>query len=159
MLNSIKNPRHRRQRTRKGQLFVEQLTTLLMMIPLFGFFLGLLDTALIIVGSTVNEGICRDAARVAAGGDPTNYRDRVDTFLNKRKEEYANSFIRNIQFVKEDSGIDLDRKANLNTVSVTTSMDVYPIFILGSILKVSHGRSFSQVRSQHTYPMIGGTSQ
>jgi len=57
------------RRANSGQSIVELVAGLIALIPVI---MALLDIAVVYSGISLNDSICRDAARVAAAGDPTN---------------------------------------------------------------------------------------
>lgn len=143
----------RNTRPRTGQLMAEQLASMFLLVPVITLLLGLIDASLVIVGSTVNEGVARDAARIAAVGPASEYENRVAGYLSGRQKEFSEGIMRNLQLDKDHSGIDIVPPKNLGTISVTTSMDIYPLFVLGSVLQASKQVPYMRVTSQHTFPL------
>lgn len=136
-----------------GQLIIDQLLSIMLLVPIFTLLLGLIDASLLYAGSTVNEGLSREATRMAAAGPVADYEGRINTYLNKRKEEFGAGLMRNVQVVPEKTGVDIASARKLGTISVTTSMDIYPLFVLGGILTATNKVPYMRVTSQHTYPL------
>jgi hypothetical protein len=147
------NNARRSTRSKKGQLIVEQMSAVFLLVPILTLFLGLVDASLIIVCSSVNEGISRDATRLAAVGPATEYQNRVAGYLSSRQKEFAEGLMRNVQVDKDNTGIDIKSTKKLGTVSVTTSMDIYPVFVLGGFLSATQKVPYFRVSSQHTFPL------
>lgn len=127
-------------RSKHGQSAVELAAGIIVIIPivLFG-----LDVACLFMGQSMNASICRDAARAAAAGPPSSISPQLTP------KQRAEAVVRRTQ--KAEGAIRVNSEVQCSeavtrtptmpfggivegTVTVQTSVDVYPPFILKNIV-------------------------
>lgn len=150
--SSIKSSKRPYSARRNGQSLVEVCGALIVFIPLLLF---LIDGLFIFLGASMNDSICRDAARAAASGPPS----RVDAIATPKGR--ALTVINHVYFSALPMKVrdTVDVKENVRDippnsqggfvdgeVTVGTTIDIYPPFSLGS------GSTQIVLKSQHTVP-------
>ncbi len=142
------------QRKYNGQSLLELLAGAMVLIPivLFG-----IDVAMVFMGQSMNTTICRDAARAAASGPPSSI---SPTLTPKQRAE---AVVRRTQ--KAEGAIRIDPVVIVNeqvtrtptlpfggivegTVTVQTSVDVYPPFLLGHVVE----KGAVKITASQTFP-------
>ncbi len=139
---------------RKGQSLVELAAILLTVIPVL---LILIDCLFILIGASLNDSICRDAARAAAAGPPSV----VDAIATPQKRAltvidhvyYSNMpmKVRDIVSIKENvRTLPPDSQGGYvdGEITIGTTIDIYPPFVPGNL-----GSSQIVLKSQHTVPI------
>lgn len=124
---------------KSGQSLVELSVGMMFMIPVLYLMLNCL---FIVIGASLNEYVCRDAARAAASGSPSSLnigsnrtvrtgapKDRVLAVINKvyyaglpmkvRENVTIQETVRDVPPVSEGGAID-------GEMTVTTTIDIYP---------------------------------
>lgn len=151
------------KRRKAGQGSVELVGALVCLIPVG---LVLIDLGVVAIGAGINDAVCRDAARAAASGPPsalTLADNRViapgqSPYLRAQsviKKVYATSMpakmrdsIEAIETVRDvppaETGGAIDGE-----VSIKTTIDIYPPFIVGKIV----GDSGVTLTSKHSVPI------
>jgi hypothetical protein len=154
-VSSIRQPQHRSHySTRNGQALIEVCTILVVIIPLL---LTILDCLFVCIGASLNESICRDAARAAAAGPPALI-DKIatpkDRALTVIKHVYYSGLpmkVRDTIVVKENVRIlpPASQGGYVDgEITVGTTIDIYPPFVLNSV-----GSGQVVLKSQHTVPI------
>jgi len=118
---------------RRGQSSVELVTGLIVLIPVV---LVLFDLAVIVLGVQINDQTCREAARVASIGDPTDCTKRADAVVNRANKQ-GSSMLSNFQLVSCVSSVSAADIAALQpyggpvtgTVTVQTKVDIKPFVV------------------------------
>ncbi len=149
-------------RNRHGQSLVELATGLLVVIPIL---LALMDCAFLVVGAAAADNLCRDAARAAASGPPGLLTAGERTVSNagepvKRAKTVMNRIYNlGIPVKVRESELKVIEKlenpippndlgGSINgTVVVSSTVDVYPPFIIGVVTHQSIA-----MRSRHGFP-------
>ncbi|MCA0314901.1 MAG: hypothetical protein LCH63_13850 [Candidatus Melainabacteria bacterium] len=118
----------------KGQSSVELVAGLIILVPII---LCLFDLAVIVIGVQINDATCREAARVASIGDPTDCNKRAQAIV-ARANAQGSSMLSNFQLQSCTSTISPAQitamKANFGgpvsgTVSVVTQVDIKPFVV------------------------------
>lgn len=145
--------RKRRSSSRSGQALVELAAGLIVVIPLL---LIVIDCAIICIGASLNDSVCRDAARAAASGPPSNLNPGAPTqrAVTVIKHIYYSSMpmkVREAIVIAENvrdvppqfmgGGVDGD-------VTLQTTIDIYPPFLVRAI-----GAKQVVLKSKHTVPI------
>lgn len=143
-----------RRQARKiyGQSAVELCAGLIVLVPVI---LVLFDLAVIVLGVQLNDATCREAARVAALGDPTTCKERALAVINHANNQ-GSSLLSNFQLIKCNSTVTAEQIASMKpfggavagTVSITTQVDIKPFVVY----LVFTGTSPLHFQSVQTYP-------
>lgn len=150
-------------RPRSGQGIVELVTALVCLVPVG---LVLIDLGIVAIGAGINDSACRDAARAAASGAPSELTLGDNRVIGPEKSPYqrAQSVIKKIyatnvpakirpnieaiESVKDvppaESGGAVDGE-----ISVKTTIDIYPPFIVGTIV----GNGGIALSAKHIVPI------
>ena len=151
-----------KSRIRRGQSSIELVAGLMFLIPIILFAI---DIATIFMGSTLNNSVCRDAARAAAGGPPSVLIAKFAMNGQPTPQERAKAVVsRNL---KSTGAIQLDPNPvvteNVNaaslpsppfggvvngTVTAQTSVDVYTPFLVGRVI----GKTPIRLTTSQTFP-------
>lgn len=153
----------KRRHSGQGQGLVEVVTTLAVLMPAL---LVLLDCIFIGIGAAINDTVARDAARAAASGPPG-----VNMISNNRVVLVAETpYQRAVAVSKRIYGTNLPMKVrdtlkvreSINDIppasmggavegemSVETTIDIYPPFLVGAIV----GPSGIALKSKHIVPV------
>jgi Flp pilus assembly protein TadG len=119
----------------RGQSLVELGAGLLVIIPMI---LVILDMAVLVIAVQTNDNACREAARIAASGDPSSATIRAESVV-ARANTTAHGIVSNFRLVKVDlapPGV-VGQVAALQpyggtitgTVTVSTEVDVRPFVV------------------------------
>lgn len=143
-----------------GQSIVELGVGLLVLLPILLFMLNCLFVA---IGATLNDFVCRDAARAAAAGAPSRMlvgtnrkvtnggpRDRVLAIIKKVYNVGLPMKVRENVSVTEtvrDVPPEADGGAIDGEVTVTTTIDIYPPVVVQGM------GSSVQLKSKHSMPI------
>lgn len=141
-----------RLRGRQGSSFIELAVGLLALIPVV---LVLFDLCVIVMGVQVNDSTCREAARVAASGNPLDAQSRAQIIVD-RANSHASAVVSNFTLARVVSTVTAKDIAALGTfggpitgsVSVETDVDVHPLVVQ----LVYTGKSPLHFRSKQTFP-------
>lgn len=134
------------QRAKKGSSLVELSVGLMIVVPIV---LTLIDCVMIVIGVSINDSVCRDAARAAASGEPAKLEtctsrpagpgtapyQRVLAVINSvwisnlpmklSQEPVIKETLKDVPPQELGGAID-------GEVSVQTTMHVYPPFLVGA---------------------------
>jgi len=135
-----------------GQSATELCMGLIVLIPLI---LVLFDLSVIVLGVQLNDATCREAARVAALGDPTSCTTRAQAVINRANNQ-GSSMLSNFQLISCNSTVSAADIAALQPyggpvsgeVKVTTKVDIRP-FVVHLVYTGSSPLHFQSVQ---TYP-------
>jgi hypothetical protein len=98
--------------------------------------LVLFDLSVIVLGVQLNDATCREAARVAALGDPSTCSTRAQAVINRANNQ-GSSMLSNFQMLSCNSTITAAQIASMQPfggplsgqVSVTTEVDIKPFVV------------------------------
>ena len=96
------------RKRRQGQSIIEMIVGVIVLIPIC---LVLFDLAVIVLGVQLNDATCRDAARAAASGDPSNATARATAIVSRANARSHGQIVANFAMVGG---------ANVNIVSQPT---------------------------------------
>lgn len=141
-----------RLRNFSGQSATELCMGLIVLVPII---LVLFDLSVIVLGVQLNDATCREAARVAALGDPTTCSTRAQAVINRANNQ-GSSMLSNFQLITCNSSVSAADIAAMQpyggpvsgTVSVTTRVDIKP-FVVHLVYTGSSPLHFQSVQ---TYP-------
>lgn len=140
-------------RGQTGQSFVEMAAGLLVVIPII---LLIIDCATLYMGVSLNDTVCRDAARAASMGPPNGIKDGEPKHRAETVVQRAN---RTTGSIRLDPNVELNEKivGSLPSepyggpvngeVSVATTVHVFPPFLI-SLFTGPHGVDF---RTEHHF--------
>lgn len=144
-------------RSRKGQSLVELAAGLIVAVPIL---LCLLDCGVLLIGAAANDSLCRDAARAAASGPPSDETPGERTVSGagvprlRAKQVIYKIYKLGIPVTVNESELLVKEKidsvvgGSINgSVTVRCTVDVNPPFILGVVTK-----SKIALSSSHNYP-------
>lgn len=135
-------------RSKTGQGIVELVTALVCLVPVG---LVLIDLGVVAIGAGINDAACRDAARAAASGAPSDLTLADNRTIGPDKSPYqrAQSVIKKIyatnvpakirqnieaiETIKDVPALEAGGAVD-GEVSVKTTIDVYPPFIVGKVV-------------------------
>ncbi len=160
MLREKTNKRQSRHASQRGQSLVELGVGLLVMLPLLLFMLNCLYVA---IGASLNDFVCRDAARAAACGAPSRMqtgtnrkvtrggpKDRVLAIIKKvynaglpmkvREDVTVTETVRDVPPESDGGAID-------GEVTVTTTIDIFPPVVVQGM------NSNVVLKSKHSMPI------
>lgn len=146
----------------RGSSIIEMVSVVVLLVP---FILALVDCGMIAIGVALNDSVCRDAARAAASGPPgdTTVGDNRNVGPGKNPHDRALAVVKRIYDTKLPMKVRETIKATESVrvvpppmvggaidgdVSVTTTIDVYPPFIVGAIV----GPGGIPLESKHNVP-------
>ncbi|HMY03648.1 MAG TPA: hypothetical protein PKA48_09850 [Candidatus Obscuribacter sp.] len=118
----------------RGQSSVELVAGLIILVPIV---LVLFDLAVIVLGVQINDSTCREAARVASIGDPTDCDKRARAVV-ARANAQGSSMLSNFQMFSCTSTVTPAQvnamKLNFGgpvsgTVTVVTRVDIHPFVV------------------------------
>ncbi len=150
----------RKVRKKKGQGAAELVGAIVCLVPVI---LVVIDLGVVAIGAGINDAVCRDAARAAASGPPSELtlaENRVVT-AGKAPHERAMSVIKRLYATNvpaklrdtieaEESVRDIPPAptggAVDGEVSIKTTIDIYPPFIVGAVV----GNSGVSLSSKHS---------
>ena len=159
---SAKNARKRAFRRRRGQALAELCAALLVIVPMF---LLLLDCGSVFLGATLNDFICRDAARAAGSGPPSSFITGNQRTVGEKDApmQRAEAVVKRVYLtglpMKVRDKIDIvetvtDVPPEINggaingEISVHTTIDIYPPFLIGHL-----GVAQVTLNSKHVVPI------
>jgi Flp pilus assembly protein TadG len=142
-------------RRKRGQSIVELAVGLMALIPIV---LVVFDLAVIVIGVQINDSTCREAARVAASGNPNDALDRAKAVV-ARANQKASGMLSNFQLVPQPNGVKTNVTSNLpqllqyggpvqGTVQVETEVDIKPFVVQFAY----NGQSPLKFRSRQSFP-------
>jgi Flp pilus assembly protein TadG len=137
-------------KSRRGQSFVELTAGLLVVIPVI---LLCIDIATIYMGVELNSSVCRDAARAASLGAP----DAINSGEPRRRAEgVVRKANKTAGAVRLDPNVQVTENVNSTNlptapfggpvegdVTVATSVDIYPPFLLSCFTQQGGGLKFT----------------
>lgn len=149
-------------RKSSGSSIIEMVAVVVLLVP---FILALIDCGMIVIGVAINDSVCRDAARAAASGPPgdATVGDNRSVGPGKKPHDRAIAVIKRIYDTKLPMKVRETIKATESVrvvpppmvggaidgdVSVTTTIDVYPPFVVGAIV----GPGGIPLESKHNVP-------
>jgi Flp pilus assembly protein TadG len=139
-------------RDKRGSSFVELGAGLIVLIPIV---LVIFDLCAIVIGVQVNDSTCREAARVAASGNPLDAQSRAQAIID-RANLHASSFASNFSLASCVSTVTPQDVAALGTfggpltgtVTVQTDVSIHAFVVQ----LVYSGQSPLHFRSQQVFP-------
>jgi hypothetical protein len=139
-------------RKRQGQSIIELAVGLMALIPIV---LVIFDLAVIVIGVQINDSTCREAARVAASGDPSDAQARAGAVV-ARANQRAQGMLSNFVLVNVNNTVTPAQMAALQpyggpvqgTVTVQTEVDIRPFVVQFAY----SGKSPLTFRSQQSFP-------
>jgi hypothetical protein len=139
-------------RGKRGSSFIELATGLLVIIPIV---LVIFDLCVIVMGVQINDSTCREAARVAASGNPLQAQSRAQTIID-RANSRASGMVSNFVLANFTSTVTAQDVAALGTyggpvkgtVTVETDVSIRPLVVE----LVYTGKSPLHFRSQQSFP-------
>jgi Flp pilus assembly protein TadG len=146
-----------RRKRQKGQSIVELAVGLIALIPIV---LVVFDLAVIVIGVQLNDSTCREAARVAASGKPSDQAARAAAVVaraNQRSAGMLSNFIvvagypqSTVTQAQADAPPYVPYGGALNgTVTVQTEVDIKPFVVQAAY----SGKSPLTFRSQQSFPI------
>ncbi len=147
---------------KRGQSLFEVSIALFLIVPVL---LLVCDLAMIVIGVQANDSTCRDAARLAASGDPNTAKLRALAVI-ARANHNMNGFVSNFSLVNLDSTVTPAQLASLNpyggtitgAVTVSTEVEVRPFLVHW----LYSGKQPMTFHSRQSYPftyVVPNTSQ
>lgn len=155
-------PAHHANKDKTGQGLVEVVAVLICLVPAV---LLAIDLGMIAIGAGLNDQACRDAARAAASGPPSDLSiadnrkvaagaspyDRAMTVIKKiystnlpMKVRDEIEAVETVRDIPTDAGGAIDGE-----VSIKTTIDIYPPFIAGGVI----GAKGLALNCTHTLPI------
>ncbi len=139
-------------RNNRGSSFIELATGLLALIPVV---LVIFDLCIIVMGVQINDSTCREAARVAASGNPLQAQSRAQAIID-RANSRASGMVTNFVLANFASTVTAEDVAELGTyggpvkgtVTIETDVSIHPIVVQ----LVYTGKSPLHFRSQQSFP-------
>lgn len=136
------------RRKTRGQGVAELVGALVLLVPIV---LTAIDLGILAIGAAINDSICRDAARAAASGPPSEFslgdsrnltpdKAPYQRALSVATKLYSTNFpakIRNTLVAVEtvrDIPPNSTGGAIDGDVAITTTIDIYPPFLVGAIM-------------------------
>lgn len=137
-----------RRRRNRGQGIAELVGALVLLVPVA---LTVVDLGILAIGAAINDSICRDAARAAASGPPSEFTLGNSRNLTPDKAPYKRALsvatklystnfpakvrntllavetVRDIPPSSTGGAIDGD-------VAISTTIDIYPPFLVGAVM-------------------------
>ena len=120
---------------RKGQSIIELGAGLLVLIPIV---LSIFDLAILVIAVQVNDTACREAARIAASGDPGSASTRANSVI-ARANSTSSGMVSNFRIISVDlvppdvanqvAALQPYGGTITGTVTVTTDVDVKPFIV------------------------------
>lgn len=147
-------------RSRKGQSFIELGLVLSVAVPIM---LLLVDSAFIMIGAATNDSVCRDVARAAASGPPSELTEGDNRSVGIGTAPYDRAqavlkhvWITNLPMKVRDSVEIVESISDVppatmggavgGEVTVKTTIDVYPCFLVKAFV----GSDSLPFSSRHT---------
>ncbi len=136
---------------KRGQSIIELAVGLMALIPIV---LVVFDLAVIVIGVQMNDSTCREAARVAASGNPADATDRAKAVI-ARANMRTSGMLNNFQLKNVTSTVTSDLKQLAlyggpvqGTISIETQVDIKPFVVQFAY----NGKSPLQFRSRQSFP-------
>lgn len=145
----------KRKERRKGQSIVELAVGLIALIPIV---LVVFDLAVIVIGVQINDSTCREAARVAASGAPSDQAKRAKAVVARANQRAAGMLSNFVLITDPPQSTVTQAQADalkpyggaLNgTVTVQTEVDIKPFVVQAAY----NGQSPLKFRSQQSFPI------
>lgn len=150
------------RQNQRGQGLVEVVCVLICLVPAV---LLVIDLGMIAIGAGLNDQACRDAARAAASGPPSDISkgdnrmlgagtlpyDRALTVVKKIYSTRLPMKVReNIEAVETVRDIPTDAGGAIDgEVSIKTTIDIFPPFLAGAVV----GPTGVSIKCTHTVPI------
>lgn len=162
--------RKKSKRRTSGQALVELAAGLIVFIPVI---LLLIDCAVIMIGVSVNEAACRDAARAASSGPPASTFSTAEHVVGSSSSPYkrASSVVKDVYtvggFVSISQTLTVKEALNdpvpqaptggpfIGTVTVETTANISPPFLIRSVFENGNMQLKNSQRYPYTYVMPG----
>jgi hypothetical protein len=161
--NSGKSGESRKSRSTHAQGAVELVAALVCLTPIA---LCLFDLGIVAAGAALNDAVCRDSARAAASGPPSDLTVGTDRTVASDKSPYQRAehviktmYATNIPAKVKDTIAVRETVADVppppvggaisGEVSVETTVDIYPPFLIGAIM----GNSGVSLKAKHIVPI------
>jgi len=146
--------------SRKGQSLVEMCAGLLIAIPIL---LLIVQTVEAFIGFQVNEKTCREAARVAANGDPASAEQRAQSIVSKANEEkswiVADLHLNSVKSMANPMNVQLSKGSiPFGSVEVETAVEIKPIFLSQFVPKNRFCVFVARQSFPYTYVLPASTS-
>jgi Flp pilus assembly protein TadG len=141
------------QKSRKrGQSLVELVVGIAVLIPVM---LLIFDLAVIVIAVQMNDSTCREAARVAASGSPSDVQQRANAIIS-RANVRATGMMSNFTLVSYSNTAPANYMSTIGqfggpingTVTIQTEVDVKPFIVQWAY----NGISPLKFRSQQSFP-------
>jgi Flp pilus assembly protein TadG len=136
---------------KRGQSIIELAVGLMALIPIV---LVVFDLAVIVIGVQINDSTCREAARVAASGNPSDATARA-TAVIARANLRTSGMLSNFALKKVTSAVTSDLTQLTayggpvqGTVTIETQVDIRPFVVQFAY----NGQSPLQFRSRQSFP-------
>lgn len=156
-------PRNKKSRYAHAQGAVEMVAALVCLTPIA---LSLFDLGIVAAGAGLNDAVCRDSARAAASGPPSDLTVGTDRTVAADKSPYQRAqhviksmYATNIPAKVKDSISVKETVSDVppppvggaisGEVSVETTVDIYPPFLIGAIM----GNSGVSLKAKHIVPI------
>ncbi len=134
-----------------GSSFVELVTGLLVLIPIS---LVLFDLAVIVIAVQINDSTCREAARVAASGNPLDAQTRAMAIIDRAnlKQSMASNFslvsVNSTISAQDIQAVGVYGGPLEGTVTVETDVQVKPFVVQ----YIYNGQNPLHFRSKQSFP-------
>ena len=136
----------------RGQSLVELVVGIAVLIPIM---LVIFDLAVIVIAVQMNDSTCREAARVAASGSPSDVQQRALAIVS-RANVRASAMMSNFTLVSYSNTAPTNYMSTIGqfggpingTVTIQTQVDVKPFIVQWAYAGVSP----LKFRSQQTFP-------
>jgi Flp pilus assembly protein TadG len=140
-------------RIRRGSSLAELSGALLIMALILTV---VFDCSKLVMGAQINDNACREAARIAATGDPGSAKQRAESIIYRARQESSGmlSNLRLVSVVSQINGssdpttIQLSGSNVTGLVVVTTAADVQPFFTNW----LSASQRVLTLKSQQSFP-------
>lgn len=137
---------------RRGQSLIELVLGITALIPIM---LTIFDLAVIVIAVQMNDSTCREAARVAASGSPSDIQQRANAIISRANARAA-GMMSNFVLVSCTTTASANYLNTIGqfggpvngTVTVQTEVDVKPFIVQWAY----NGVSPLKFRSQQTFP-------
>jgi hypothetical protein len=143
-------------RRANGQVVLEMSMGLIALLPVL---LCIFDLIVIVIGISVNDAVCREVTRVASTGSPEHLMERAKSVVSKSALYHLRGAVGNIRVVEKEtskgSSMTPDKTIGgtaAGEATVTTSIEIYPPFIVGAAHKQVTGNEKIVCFARQTMP-------
>jgi hypothetical protein len=152
MAHTVSGHSAKRRNSRNIQgSFIELGAALIVIIPII---LCLFDIAILITTAVMSDSLCRNAARIASSGEPSDVHSRVQAALDQAKVQ--NPIVSNLRLAAgypvNDNNVSLVQTGVTGpvngTVTVKIAVDVHPPFLISHVLP----NQVITMNAQQTFP-------